>query len=55
MSRTQTLDATAVATTECATCGEPAVQSPYDQTVWVHLPTRDAGWSLPTHRVVRSR
>lgn len=55
MSRTETLVIAESATVECATCGELAVQSPHDTSVWVHVPTRDAGWSLPNHRVVRAR
>jgi hypothetical protein len=56
MSQLQTLDMTTdVPTAECATCGEKAVRSPYDASIWVHLPTRDAGWALPGHRVVRAR
>ncbi len=55
MSQTQALEVTEAHAAECATCGELAVQSPHDPSVWVHVPTRDAGWSLPTHRVVRAR
>jgi hypothetical protein len=55
ISQTQAPDVNETPTAECATCGEKAVRSQYDEAVWVHLPTRDAGWALPTHHVVRAR
>ena len=50
-----TTTAPPVTSAGCATCGGPAVRSAHDTTLWVHEPTSDRRWALPTHRVVTAR